>query len=218
MNKIYIAEDHPIITHGLMKALDELSDCAVIGSSADGYKALREIKAYKPHILVLDLNLPRMNGLEIAKRLKKSKSETKILIFTVSEYRRSIIEALAIGVEGYIYKMADIAHIIRAIYTLADGEQFYDAALTKDLYDDDGDDFHTPAKTVDFEAILTGREKDILRLLLGGFTSQEIADILNLSINTIYNHRRNLYSKSGAVSLPDLIRIAIENRFYANKS
>jgi two-component system, NarL family, response regulator NreC len=203
--RIVIADDHGVLRAGLRALLSAEPDLEVIGEAADGKEALDAVVALRPDILLLDVNMPIHNGIEVTQQLARTHPNVRVLILTVHEEDRLLQEALRVGASGYIVKRAVESELLNAIRAVARGELYVHPAMTralmKDLVPPGGEGF-APVST------LTRRELEVLRLVARGYTSSQVAQELTLSVRTVETHRANLMSKLGVTSRVELVRYA----------
>jgi len=206
--RILIADDHPVVRSGLRALLGD-SDLEVIGEASDGLETLRLAETLHPDIVMLDITMPPENGLATAKQLKEAHPKILILILTMHEDESLLHEALRAGASGYVIKRAEASEIIQAIHAAMRGDIYVHPAMTRALLDQ-------PVATVQRRGAsveeLTPRELDVLRLLVKGNTNRQIAQLLDLSVRTVENHRANLMGKLGLSSRVDLVQYAEEHK------
>jgi two-component system, NarL family, response regulator NreC len=205
--RILIADDHGVIRAGLRSLLETNPDFQVIGEASDGYEAVNMTFALQPDILLLDLSLPGLTGLEVAKMVLKSYPSLKILFLTVSEDESLAREAICAGACGYIIKRAVEGELLSAIHAVWRGELYIYPSLTRALLNPK---LVTPslAEKRKPAVTLTRRELDVLRLIAKGHTNRQIAELLNLSTRTVEGHRANLMGKLNLHSRVDLVNCA----------
>lgn len=191
--KIMIADDHSMIREGLKNLLELDGDIQVIAEAVDGEDCLNKLQVVKPDVLLLDINMPKKNGLEVLKSLKSKKSKLKVLVLTVHNEIEYLMKAVDIGVNGYVLKDSESAELKKAIFTVAEGESYIQPSLIPALN----------AKMIetnkDAEKIksLTKRELDVLKLLAVGMYNKEVGKRLEISERTVKNHVSNIFKKLG---------------------
>ena len=187
--KIMIADDHSMIREGLKNLLELDGDIQVIAEAVDGEDCLNKLQVVKPDVLLLDINMPKKNGLEVLKSLKSKKSKLKVLVLTVHNEIEYLMKAVDIGVNGYVLKDSESAELKKAIFTVAEGESYIQPSLIPALN----------AKMIetnkDAEKIksLTKRELDVLKLLAVGMYNKEVGKRLEISERTVKNHVSNIF-------------------------
>lgn len=205
--RILIADDHGVIRAGLRAVLRAELDLEVIGEAADGNEALRLACELHPDIVLLDVSMPDMGGIEAASRLREKLPEVRTLILTVHEDESLLREAIRAGASGYIIKRGAESEVINAIHVVSRGDMYVHPALTRALLKDLSP---APAAHSDAAEPLTPREIDVLRLIAKGHTSRQIAQVLNISVRTVEGHRANLTGKLGLHSRVELVTYAEE--------
>ena len=205
--KIMIADDHSMIREGLKNLLELDGDIQVIAEAVDGEDCLEKLQLVKPDVLLLDINMPKKNGLEVLKCLKSRRSKLKVLVLTVHNETEYLMKAVDIGVNGYVLKDSESAELKKAIFTVADGETYIQPSLIPALN----------AKMIetnkDAEKIksLTKRELDVLKLLAVGMFNKEVGKRLEISERTVKNHVSNIFKKLGVTDRTQAAVFAIRN-------
>ncbi|HEX9116354.1 MAG TPA: response regulator transcription factor, partial [Anaerolineae bacterium] len=189
---ILIADDHGVLRAGLRALLNAEHDLQVLGEAADGQEALAVATELRPDIVLLDLSMPGMNGIEVTRQLKAALPATLVLILTVHEDESLLQEAIRVGASGYIIKRAVESELINAIRAVSRGEMYVHPAMTRALMKDLAP---RVVSNTDPLKILTRREIEVLRYIAQGHTNRQIADALCLSVRTVESHRANLMSK-----------------------
>ncbi|MEO5889468.1 MAG: response regulator transcription factor [Ferruginibacter sp.] len=201
--KLMITDDHPVVTNGLLKIFDGHPAIQVSAVFSNGKDLLNELKVTLPDILLLDMNLPDMTGMELASEIIKKYPSVKIIILSSSDIIIQVKKMLQLGCQGYLLKDSDDVTIVKAIEAVNAGEQFLSPVLQQQILNDLFKKKQAPAE-------LTRREKEILQLITEEFTNQEIADKLFISPHTVDNHRVSLLSKLQAKNTAGLVRRALE--------
>lgn len=205
---ILIADDHGVLRAGLRALLNAERDLKVIGEAADGPEALRLANELQPDIVLLDLSMPSLNGIEVTRQLKAAHPEISVLILTVHEDESLLQEAIRVGASGYIIKRAVESELINAIQAVSRGEMYVHPAMTRALMKE-----LAPRSVSDTDPVklLTRREIEVLRYIAQGHTNRQIADSLCLSVRTVESHRANLMSKLNLNSRVELVHYAMEH-------
>lgn len=208
---ILIADDHGVLRAGLRALLSAESDLTVVADADNGEDALRLTKELRPEVVLLDLNMPGLGGIEVTRRIKEIHPETRILILTVHEDESLFQEAMQAGASGYIIKRAVESELIDAIRAVKRGDLYVHPAMTRALLREISPQ---PAAKDDgpIEA-LTRREVDVLKLIAQGYTNRQTAEALSISVRTVESHRANLMGKLNLRSRVDLVRYAKEHDF-----
>ncbi len=205
---LLLADDHPIVRQGLRHLLERESEFHIVGEAGDGVAALQLVELLKPDILVLDIMMPGLNGLEVLRRTRKISPSTHTIILTMQSANAYLIEALKIGAAGYLLKETGPSELVNAVHEVLKGNRFLSANLAKLFQDDKLNIGDVPA---DAYRTLTAREREILQLTVEGLTSSEIGKKLKISPRTVEEHRSNLTNKLGIKNQADLIRFAIKH-------
>ncbi len=197
--KVLIAEDHTIVRQGLRALLTGHAQIDVVGEAVDGAQAVAMCAALSPDVVIMDLGLPGLSGIEATRRITASGSCARVIVLSMhagEEYARSALRA---GARGYLVKGSGLEDLVRAIESVMQGEGFFSpeiaAALTSSSTESEGD--------------LTSREREVLRLVAEGLSSAAIADNLGISVKTVEGHRGRLMIKLGAKNVADLVRHAV---------
>ncbi len=205
--KILLADDHAILRDGLKIAIQTDKSFKILGEAGDGEEVVDMVKKLQPDIVILDINMPKLSGIEAARAIRKFDKKVRILILTMHEQENYIVDAISSGVNGYIFKMSDMEEFLLAIKELAAGRDYFSEKVSKIVFKG----MQSKAqKTEDLEKIhITTREKEILRLLAKGCTSQEIAETLFISYFTVGQHRKNILEKLGLKNTAELVFYAV---------
>ena len=209
MNKlrIILAEDHETIRDGLKLLVNARSDMEVIGEADNGRKALQLADEFSPDVVVMDISMPELNGLQATKKLKDKCPKVRVLILTRHTEPGYLQELLQAGASGYVLKQSKSEELIRAILAVAAGQTYLDPAVTEravtQLRESGQDTRKVP------NANLTAREADVLRLIALGYVNKEVAARLNLSVKTVEAHKSNAMNKMGMKSRVDIVRYAV---------
>jgi two-component system response regulator NreC len=214
MIRILIADDHGVLRAGLRALLNAEPDLEVVGEVADGYETLRLAGELHPDVVLLDISMPGIDGIEVARRLKAISPGSRTLILTVHEDGGLLQEAIDAGAMGYIIKRAIDSDLINAIHTVWRGDLYVYPTMVHALVR--GQPSSVPDEAP--EKLLTTREIQILRLIAQGYTNRQAAEALSLSVRTVEGHRASLKSKLGLRSRVDLAHYAKEQGFLSSGS
>ncbi len=201
--KIVIADDHRMVREGIKQLLELEGDISVIGEAGDGVTCLNVIEDLNPEVVLLDINMPQMNGLQVLQKLKENKCSSRILILTIHNEIEYLMKAVDIGVDGYILKDSESDVLRRAIFAVKNGESYIQselAALLKEKLE------NSDKGVLEEDSILTKREMEVLRLLTEGLFNKEIAYHLSISEKTVKNHVSNIFKK---ISVSDRTQAAV---------
>ena len=191
--RVLIADDHPVYRDGLRILLDSLPDAEVVGEAATGEEAVDSAMSLQPDVILMDLQMPGINGIEATRRILNATPHIGVLVLTMFEDDDSVFAAMRAGARGYLLKGADQQEILRAIRSIANGEAIFAPAIAQRLINF----FANPNPPVPPQSFpeLTEREREILGLIAQGDSNTEIADRLSLSQKTVRNHVSNIFSK-----------------------
>jgi len=208
---IIIADDHALIRQGLKKIIEENKALEVVGEAGDGLELLGLLEKSTPDLILLDISMPHLRGIEVVNESKRLCPNVKILMVTMHKTEQYFLCAMSAGADGYLLKEDSDTELLAAIDTVMDGE-LYISPFLGELFSDEvirqyRDKGVFPCET------LTNREVEVLKLVAEGLTSKEIADILLISIRTVEHHRANLLKKLDLRNTADLIKHAIQNGF-----
>lgn len=198
--KILIADDHALLRKGIRNVLNFEDDLEVIGEAADGQEALAHTLVMQPDILLLDINMPGLSGLEVARQLQAAKSKTKIIILTIHDNDNYVLETLKNGVLGYLVKDVEPDMLVKAIHVVNEGNCYVYPSLADRIFGTTGEseDLNERAREMWSEGRnerLTAREMDVLSCIAKGFSNQDIAQALFVSEKTVKNHLTNIFRK-----------------------
>jgi len=208
--RIIVADDHGVLRAGLRAVLSAEPDMVVVGEAGDGPTALRLATELCPDILLLDISMPGMNGVEVTRQLKKAQPDVHALILTLHEDEGLLQEAIRAGASGYIVKRAVESELISAIQAVYRGDIYIHPAMTRALLKDVSPSLVTEEETTE---PLSPREVEVLRLVAEGHTNRQIAEMLHVSVRTVESHRANLMGKLELSSPAQLVRYALEHGF-----
>lgn len=205
---VIVADDHPIVRQGMKNLLNAEPDFEVVGDEGDGIAAVQLVERLKPNVLVVDMMMPGMNGLEVIRQVKERSPATRMIVLSMQSAEAYVVEALRIGASGYMLKDTDPGELIFAIREVLQDRRYLSQPLSQKLIDafirKAEDTWQDPYET------LTNREREIFQLTAEGHTNVEIAKKLSISPRTAEIHRANMMSKLGLHSQTELIRLALK--------
>ena len=204
---VLVAEDHTIVRKGICSLIDGKADIQVVGEAEDGREAIDKVGTLLPDVILMDITMPHLNGLEATRQIKKTFPQMKILALTMYTNEEYILQILQAGASGYVIKQAAPAELISAIHAVYRGDSYLSPSISKTIIDEYLRHI-TPATPVEYEK-LTDREREVLQLIAEGFSSREIADKLNVSVKTVGVHRTNLMEKLEIYNVTDLVKYAL---------
>ncbi len=204
--RVLLADDHTVVRQGLRRILESESDVEIVAEVGDGRAALSAAQRLHPEVVVMDISLPGLNGIDVTRQLLKARPETKVLILSMHADPAYITQSLRAGAKGYLLKDADDQDLVKAVAALAAGSSYFSPAVSKVLLD--GYLHQRPAKGDD-TAILSDREREVLQLIAEGKSNKEVAQILDVAVSTIESHRKHIMEKLGLHNTADVVRFAI---------
>lgn len=205
--EVMIADDHILMREGIKQLLEFDGNIRVIAEAGNGSECLEKLKVFHPDVLLLDINMPEINGMEVLKKVKADKVDSKILMLTVHNEVEYLIRALDIGVDGYIMKDSESSELKKAIYMILDGKRYIQPNLIPEL--------NAKLASMDVERdklkFLTKREKEVLVQVASGMSNKEIAINLDISERTVKNHISNIFKKINVSDRTQAAVFAIKN-------
>jgi DNA-binding NarL/FixJ family response regulator len=206
--RILVADDHELLRRGLVAELSQVPGWVVVAEVANGRAAVASAAELKPDLVVLDLTMPELNGLEAARRILSADPGTRILILTAHESEQLVREVLSVGARGYVLKSDAGRILVVALQALLEGGSFFTSSVARMVMDGY---LRSEASDASTAQTLSGREREIVQLLAEGNSNKDVARALNISVKTAETHRSNIMRKLGLGSLPELVRYAIRN-------
>jgi DNA-binding NarL/FixJ family response regulator len=209
MIKVVLVEDHTLVRAGLRALLERASDIHVLGEASNGQEAIELARELKPAILIMDVMMPRLTGIQAAEQIRELKLPVKILLLSMYSDEGLIRQALQCGVMGYVLKTSVSEELILAIHSVARGETYLSPKIPVMVLETA---FHSRSTKTDNPLdLLSPREKEILQLIVEEHTSLEIANMLSISEKTVEKHRAHLMEKLNARNIAGLVRVAIKH-------
>jgi DNA-binding NarL/FixJ family response regulator len=207
MIRLLIADDHTVLRECLVNSLRESGDCLVVGECGDGLSAIELAHRLLPDVAIVDLSMPRLNGIEVVRRLGAELPRTRSLVLTMHEEDEYVLQVVRAGARGYLVKHAPITELMKAIRVIARGGVYFGSYATRILAGQ-----LQPAQVRDPYGALTSREREVLHLVVDGLTIKEIARKLDISAKTAENHRSRVLAKLGVRNSAELVRYAMRKR------
>jgi DNA-binding NarL/FixJ family response regulator len=206
--RVLLADDHTLVRAGIRSLLETLEEVEVVAECGDGHEALEGITRHRPDVALLDIGMPGMNGIEIARRCGRDAPKTKVVILSMYDDKTHVRQAIRAGVAGYLLKGAAVAELPLAIKAVMAGQSYLTPKISRQVVD--GYLNEEPLETDPLEG-LTQRQREILQLVAEGRSTKEIAAILDVSIKTIETHRARLMERLDIHDVPGLVRFAIRS-------
>ena len=214
--KVIIVEDHKLFREGLKSILSDKAGLEVVGEAGDGLEAIRTVKKCQPEIILLDLSMPKMNGISVMREIKSQFPETKIMALTIHESDQYVLEAFEAGADGYCLKDAGRNELMVAVDSVLQGKRYISPSISDSVLEGylSG---HKKLKSKTAWDTITQREREVLKLLGEGYQNKEISDMLHISVKTVEKHRANIMNKLDLHNAAALTAYAIEQGLVAQK-
>jgi len=206
--RVLLADDHQLMRSGIRLMLERETDLSVVGEANDGREAVALAKSLRPNVVVMDIGMANLNGIEAAQQMTGDSPEIAIVMLSMHSDESYVLRALKAGARGYLLKDSAEADLIKAVHAVAGGKSFFSPAVSKVLLDDYVRKLRRSG-TEDAYDLLTPREREVLQLIAEGKSNKDIANLLNLSVYTVESHRSNLMEKLNVRGLPELILYAV---------
>jgi len=209
--RVLIADDHPIFRNGLRQVLAAENTVTIVDEVSDGENALHAMERSKPDVAILDIDMPKKNGLEVVRALQEKNLDVAIIFLTMYNDREMFNKAMDLGVRGYVLKESAARELVEAIHLVADGRHYISPGISTYLLDRHARTSQLQKAVPGLES-LTATERRVLRLIAEGKTSKEIAIGLNVSVRTVDNHRLNITHKLNIHGTHQLLKFAVQNK------
>jgi len=206
--RIVLADDHSLFRQGLKAVLEETEEFKVVGEAGDGLELVNLLDQVDPELIILDISMPNLRGIETIPEIKKTNPEVKILVVTMHNDKEYLYQAISQGADGYFLKRDAGTELFSAIDKIRKGKVYVSPSLSGDLTD-----YWEGIRDGVKKNILTNREREVLRLIAGGKSNKEVADMLYISVHTVERHRANLMEKLNFKKTADLVKYAIEKGY-----
>ena len=213
MIHVLIAEDHLMVRAGIRALLEKAGDIHIVGEAANGQEAVELVEKHVPDVLVMDIMMPRLNGIQAAENIRKLKLPTRILLLSMYSDEGLIYQALQSGVKGYVLKSSVSDELLWAVRAVAEGKTYLSSQVSEIMVENAVNP-HTHGQDHDPLSNISPREKEILQLIVWEKTSVEIAALLFISNATVKKHRDNMIQKTGVHNSAGLVKLAVESGEY----
>jgi DNA-binding NarL/FixJ family response regulator len=206
--RVLVADDHTLVRQGLVKLLLETGECEVVAEAADGLEAVDRALATRPDVALIDVSMPRLNGIEAVRRIHSELPGTRILALTVHDEEEYVVHATRAGASGYLLKDCAATDLLEAVRALAAGHGYFGPQAARVL----AEQYRHPSPDGDPYGSLTPREREVFHLVIEGLTTKEVAARLGVSVKTADNHRSRVMDKLGVRNAVELVRFAAKRR------
>jgi DNA-binding NarL/FixJ family response regulator len=209
--RVLIVDDHTIVRQGLRKLLEAEGDIEIVGEASDGREAVTKATDMQPAVVLLDISMPGLNGLEAIRQILKRSPKTRVLVLSMHKNEAYVLQALRNGASGYVLKEAASEEIVTALRALGRGESYLSPSISRVVIDDYlriNSGGESTARSL-YES-LTAREREIFQLLAEGLKNHEVAERLHVSVKTVETHRAHVMEKLGLNNIAELVKYAIE--------
>ena len=207
--RLLVADDHKIFRQGITKLLEEESDLQVVGEAGDGREAVKKATELKPDLVLMDIAMANLNGLEATKQIKKVLPETKVIMVTMHKNEEYILQSFQAGASGFILKEGAVEELVNAIRSIYQDKSFLSPTISKTLIDAYLRKMETGKTETPFD-LLTDREREVLQLIAEGYTNREVAKALFISVKTVEAHRAHIMQKLNIHDVAKLVKYAIQ--------
>jgi len=211
--KVILVDDHVIVRDGIKALISDEANINIITEASSASELAGKLEVYRPDVILMDINLPDSNGIELTRELKESRPEIKILILSMHMEEDFIVNAIEAGAKGYLPKTTSKKELISAINTISSGEDYFNETISNILIKSYVKRAQAPKKVEEKVIDLTRREKEIITLFALGMSNKEIADKLFISIRTVESHKNNIMNKLELKSTVDLVKFALKNNY-----
>ena len=214
MIRILVADDHDVMRDGLRLLLERQPDMRVVAEAADGRESVRLAEEQSPDVVLMDIAMPNMNGIEATRRIVAANQRTAVVILSMHHDESYVLRSLKAGARGYLLKDSARADLVAAIRAVAQGRSFFSRQISRMLQEDYVQQLESRGLDDSYD-LLTDREREILQLLAEGRTNKEVAGLLNVSLTTVETHRTHILQKLDLHSIPELILYAVRKGIVA---
>ncbi|RME75485.1 MAG: DNA-binding response regulator [Chloroflexi bacterium] len=208
MIKVLLVDDHVVVRQGLKALMSEEPDIEVVGEASNGREALEKAAAVQPDVVLMDISMPGLNGIEATRQICQRLPDVKVVVLSMHANEEYVFQVLQAGASGYVLKQSDSLEVLAAIRAAVTGGSFLSPPISRAVIDDylrRADARHPDSSS----ELLTSREREVLQLLAEGRSNQEIAEELNISVKTVETHRSNMMRKLGVSTKTELIKYAL---------
>jgi DNA-binding NarL/FixJ family response regulator len=206
--RVLLADDHKLIRAGLRLVVDQQADLSVVGEADDGRQAVELAKSLKPDVVVMDIGMPNLNGIEAARQIREIRPDAAVVMLSMHSDEGYVLRALGAGARAYLLKDSATTDLVQAIHAVAEGKSFFSPAVSKVLLQDYMRKSRRSGAEDSYD-LLSPREREVLQLVAEGKSNKEVASLLNLSVYTVETHRAKIMQKLNLKGVPELILYAV---------
>jgi DNA-binding NarL/FixJ family response regulator len=206
---VLLADDHTIVREGLAKLLEGEPKIRVVGEAKDGREAVRKVEELEPVVVIMDIAMPLLNGIEATRQIKKNHPQTKVIILSMHSHDRFISELFSVGASGYLLKDSSGTDIINAIHAALKGDTYLSPSISRRVIEDYVSLKKNKSSQEELYSKLSNREREVFQMIAEGRSTKEISEILCVSLSTVKTHRANIMEKLQMDNLAQLIQFAI---------
>jgi two-component system, NarL family, response regulator NreC len=206
--RVLLADDHKLIRAGLRLVVDQQADLSVVGEADDGRQAVEMAKSLKPDVVVMDIGMPNLNGIEAARQIMEIRPDAAVVMLSMHSDEGYVLRALGAGARAYLLKDSATTDLVQAIHAVVEGKSFFSPAVSKVLLQDYMRKLRRSGAEDSYD-LLSPREREVLQLVAEGKSNKEIAGLLNLSVYTVETHRAKIMQKLNLKGVPELILYAV---------
>jgi len=207
--RLLVADDHKIFRQGIKKLLEEQNDLQVVGEAADGREAVKKAEELKPDVIIMDVAMADLNGLQATRLIKKALPETKVLMLTMHKNEDYVLQSFQAGASGYVLKEGAVEELVTAIHSIYGDKSFLSPTISKTVVDAYLRKMETGKMETPFD-LLTDREREVLQLIAEGYTNRKVAKDLYISVKTVEAHRAHIMQKLDIHEVARLVKYAIQ--------
>jgi RNA polymerase sigma factor (sigma-70 family) len=206
--RVLLADDHKLIRAGLRLVVDQQPDLSVVGEADDGRQAVELAKSLQPDVVVMDIGMPNLNGIEAARQIREIRPDAAVVMLSMHSDEGYVLRALGAGARAYLLKDSATTDLAQAIHAVVEGKSFFSPAVSKVLLQDYMRKLQRSGAEDSYD-LLSPREREVLQLVAEGKSNKEIASLLNLSVYTVETHRAKIMQKLNLKGVPELILYAV---------